>query len=457
MARQQYPQLANAQIKNVYSQVVSGFNYKIIYKAGNNLYEVTGYSQSWTNTLNITSFKQIGTNSTSTSQTQPQLPQAQNTFVPWTQTFQFPASILYPTSSSSTSSTSSYDNSQSSGAAPSDQSSGTTSYDQYSGAASSDQYPGVDSSDQSSQSSDSSDSAQGSSPQDSGSPGYQTTNYNYSGYLASPGASSSGSPSVFVPTPISAPVQTYTTTTYTQPSQSYNQSSTSSLSSVVSYSIFSNYSNQQFQQSDSYARQQYPYELKNAQISSAYIANVPDGTYFKITYSSGNAVYEAVVMFSSSAQLRMVSFKTLQTTQTSTDPLCQSYDSTGVCQSCVWRSVFNAQGICTQVNPQCNTFSQTSGACLSCYSGYALNNGNCYVSQNQSSGQTQTSVSSDPNCLKTGQNGQCLQCSFRFFINSNGICQQVSDQCNTFSSNGNCTLCYKGFVLLSNGACTLSQ
>jgi hypothetical protein len=61
LARSTYPaQLGNASVVSVNYQIVSGKNYETNYKNGNDTYQVVVYSQPWTNTLNITSFKQTG-------------------------------------------------------------------------------------------------------------------------------------------------------------------------------------------------------------------------------------------------------------------------------------------------------------------------------------------------------------------------------------------------------------
>ncbi len=43
----------------------------------------------------------------------------------------------------------------------------------------------------------------------------------------------------------------------------------------------------------------------------------------------------------------------------------------------------------------------------------------------------------------------CLECSKRYYLDSKGICQPVSDSCNTYDKiSGACTSCYDGFILL---------
>jgi hypothetical protein len=57
----------------------------------------------------------------------------------------------------------------------------------------------------------------------------------------------------------------------------------------------------------------------------------------------------------------------------------------------------------------------------------------------------------DPNCAKYDSDNNCLQCSFRYYFNSNRICTKISDQCNTWSdSTGACTSCYVGFRLFAS-------
>ena len=122
-------------------------------------------------------------------------------------------------------------------------------------------------------------------------------------------------------------------------------------------------------------------------------------------------------------------------------------------------------GRCTPVNPLCRDFDQNTGACLSCYPGYAVNNGLCAVSDNPypvnpsnqgnpiglGSGQ---SYNSNVGCSAFDQNGNCIRCSDRYYNNVNtGSCAKVSDFCRTWDqNNGNCLTCYTGFELI-NGSC----
>ena len=165
--------------------------------------------------------------------------------------------------------------------------------------------------------------------------------------------------------------------------------------------------------------------------------------------------YEATVVFISSTELKMLSFKNFQRAGSPSDTLCQVFDSAGACKACVWRSVFNAQKKYVEVNPQCNTFNNATGACTSCYGGYILNGGNCLVDKSEAG--SGSALSGDANCRKADKGGKCQECSFRYILNAKGVCEQISDFCNTFDSTGTCTSCYKGYVLLKNGNCVVPE
>ena len=128
---------------------------------------------------------------------------------------------------------------------------------------------------------------------------------------------------------------------------------------------------------------------------------------------------------------------------------CQIWDwKNQVCISCSARWVFNANKQCTAVADSCHTY-DVSGACLTCYKGYDLQNGQCVVSSSNSS-------PSDLGCATWDWNNQvCLQCSARYTFNANRLCVPVSDNCNQYSASGVCTSCYKGYDL-TNGICVNS-
>lgn len=97
---------------------------------------------------------------------------------------------------------------------------------------------------------------------------------------------------------------------------------------------------------------------------------------------------------------------------------------------------------CVSVNPLCAKTNSVTGACLGCYSGYSLLNGNCMVSLR------------DPYCQTYNSNGSCSKCSSRFYYDSNNQkCTSVNPTCKEYQSdNGQCTACWSGYKL-SAGAC----
>jgi hypothetical protein len=61
-------------------------------------------------------------------------------------------------------------------------------------------------------------------------------------------------------------------------------------------------------------------------------------------------------------------------------------------------------------------------------------------------------LDADPNCFQF--NGpQCVTCSYRYYFGDDGLCTEVSTQCQTWDSvSGKCTSCYSGWDL-TNGDC----
>lgn len=126
------------------------------------------------------------------------------------------------------------------------------------------------------------------------------------------------------------------------------------------------------------------------------------------------------------------------------DPLCSRWQGS-VCLQCS-NSAYFRNGACVQSDPLCRTFDSNSGACLSCYYGYALQGGKCSVAD--------TAGPVDALCAKWA-NGVCSQCSQGAYF-SNGVCTQSNTLCKTYdSSNGACTSCYNGYVL-SAGNCAVA-
>lgn len=59
------------------------------------------------------------------------------------------------------------------------------------------------------------------------------------------------------------------------------------------------------------------------------------------------------------------------------DQNCAKFTSKGECTQCSRGFYFNANSICTQVDPLCASFDSKFGRCLTCYPGYKVSNGKC--------------------------------------------------------------------------------
>ena len=102
---------------------------------------------------------------------------------------------------------------------------------------------------------------------------------------------------------------------------------------------------------------------------------------------------------------------------------------------------------CKRVNPLCKTSNPTNGACMSCYAGYTLNQGNgaCEI------------FFKDPNCKKFRSDNTCQKCAIRHYINNSGKCSSVSPLCKGYDEyNGFCTSCYPGYIT-HDGTCILGN
>ncbi len=55
----------------------------------------------------------------------------------------------------------------------------------------------------------------------------------------------------------------------------------------------------------------------------------------------------------------------------------------------------------------------------------------------------------NPGCSNFDSEGGCIDCSSRFYKDSQGICQPVNPNCNDYHPlNGDCVTCYSGFALI---------
>lgn len=88
------------------------------------------------------------------------------------------------------------------------------------------------------------------------------------------------------------------------------------------------------------------------------------------------------------------------------DTLCRVW-SNGVCTECSQRAYF-ASGVCKEVHPLCNTF-DLEGVCLSCFSGYALESGQCILAP-------QIVNTNIANLCLRAENNSCTLCANRAYL-----------------------------------------
>lgn len=132
-----------------------------------------------------------------------------------------------------------------------------------------------------------------------------------------------------------------------------------------------------------------------------------------------------------------------ETENSVSDPYCAEWKN-GKCNKCALGAYFGPSGACLTVDPLCMTWSDTNGACRSCYPSFELSNGKCIVS---------TKNNYDPNCAKFSSKGECTQCSRGFYFNANSVCTQVDPLCASFDSKfARCLACYPGYKT-SSGKC----
>jgi len=126
---------------------------------------------------------------------------------------------------------------------------------------------------------------------------------------------------------------------------------------------------------------------------------------------------------------------------------CKTYDANSTCIDCSTRYYLDNNTICQPVNPNCNTYDNKSGACLTCYPGFGLIEDTCLPGI--------ATGTFDPNC-NTFNGSTCVSCSKSYYLSSSGKCTAVNPSCNTYDpTNGNCTSCFAGYQVL-NGNCVIS-
>jgi hypothetical protein len=124
------------------------------------------------------------------------------------------------------------------------------------------------------------------------------------------------------------------------------------------------------------------------------------------------------------------------------DPYCNTFDSTGNCTKCSYKYYFNENHVCTPISDFCSAWNSTTGVCTACYDGYVIESGTCVVpgsssgneTNNQNNTNTENNTNSenntntDPNCAEFDVNGACVQCYYRYYVDSaTGVCLKISD------------------------------
>ena len=121
------------------------------------------------------------------------------------------------------------------------------------------------------------------------------------------------------------------------------------------------------------------------------------------------------------------------------DPYCVKYENQN-CIRCANGYYLTKNSECEQVNPLCKTSERLSGDCLSCYSGYVLADGGCYIAQ-----QIQIPYCEVP---APGMTGKCEECITGYYPGQSGDCQPVSILCGDYDRfSGKCLSCIQGYVL----------
>jgi hypothetical protein len=103
---------------------------------------------------------------------------------------------------------------------------------------------------------------------------------------------------------------------------------------------------------------------------------------------------------------------------------------------------YKSRGRCMPVNTICRSVNIEGGDCLSCYTGYFLDSGDCIQ------------LSKQPYCSQYDFQMNCIRCAQRYYLKA-GVCTLISPLCNNFNpSTGVCIDCVQGYGISSkSGAC----
>lgn len=121
---------------------------------------------------------------------------------------------------------------------------------------------------------------------------------------------------------------------------------------------------------------------------------------------------------------------------------CLRADAVGNCLACSNRFYYNStSGLCLPVLSLCATYTERTGLCLSCYTGFALLPDNSCVAKAAAAG-----------CLSANPSGLCLGCASKYVLAKGGSCLLRDPNCVGYDVEGNCTSCRSGFYVL-RGKC----
>ena len=126
---------------------------------------------------------------------------------------------------------------------------------------------------------------------------------------------------------------------------------------------------------------------------------------------------------------------------------CKTWDwDNMICLECSARWV-QVDGVCLPVSDHCREH-DAAGACTSCYKGFSVIDGECVADEPQ--GPT------DLGCKTWDWDNQvCLECSARW-VQIDGVCVAISDNCREHDANAECTACYKGYSVV-DGECVADE
>jgi len=170
----------------------------------------------------------------------------------------------------------------------------------------------------------------------------------------------------------------------------------------------------------------YTYDMKNGNCTNCYNGYTLSGpTCISSTATNANATNATTTNTTTTPNATITNTTITPNTTTTSNSSCS-----------IGFYLNNNTGICTQVDPSCNTYNPNTGECLSCYTGSTLSGSICVFLS-----------SIDPNC-NTFSGLTCTDCYNGFFIGSSGLCTPANPICQNYSmTTGQCLSCHTGYEL----------